>query len=716
MQMLSFENYQHHPTSEKLVEILCNKTQIDDPLYFRILVGYYFCLTASQMRCVIATPDRGDIPVNMFALNLAPSGFGKTLSCNLMEEEVLNQFRNRFLGETFPLLAEDNLPKLANKRAIRNQTDPDLELERVQREFEKTGAMIFSFDSGTSPAVKQLRHKLLMANAGSMNLIMDEVGANLTGNREVFDSYIELFDKGLIKQKLIKNTNDSVRNEEIIGKTPTNLLMFGVPNSLLDGSKTEEEFMGLLAMGYARRCFFGYAKDITKKKNLTPEQVFAMRTNPSNNQALEDISDTLENLADIINANKRLQISKDTYLKLIAYQLDCEERASKLPDHMEFRKHELANRNFKALKLAGAYAFIDDSPEVTEDHISHAIKLAEESGLAFERILNRDKPWVKLAKYVASVGRDITQADLAEELPFYKGTVSSKQEMMALAIAHGYKNNIIIKKTFIDGIEFLSGETLKPTDLSKIPVSYSTDIVAGYQNEYAPFDMLHKLTQKQGLHWVSHHLVDGYRAEDHVIAGFGMVVLDVENQINIKAVTTLLKNYKFLLYTTKRHTEQEPRFRIVLPTNYELKLDAKDFKEFMSNIFDWLPFDVDRATNQRARKWLSNDGQYVYNEGEVLDVLPFIPKTSKNEDRKSRLNSQQSMDNLERWVINNSGDGNRNNMLLRFAMILLDAGFGFDGIRQRVIALNDKMPDKLDEAEILSTIMITVGKTLATKQ
>ena len=78
-----------------------------------------------------------------------------------------------------------------------------------------------------------------------------------------------------------------------------------------------------------------------------------------------------------------------------------------------------------------------------------------------------------------------------------------------------------------------------------------------------------------------------------------------------------------------------------------------------------------------------------------------------------QLNSQQSMDNLERWVLNNSGDGNRNNMILRYAMILIDAGFDFEGVRSRVISLNDKMPDKLDESEILSTIMVTVAKTIA---
>ena len=704
---------EYNPTSEQLVQILCSKTQNSNPLFFRVLVGYYFSLVASMMRTTIATHDRGDIPVNMYALNLSTSGSGKGFSTNIMENHVINQFRGRFLEETFPILAEQNLPKLALKRANRKSTDPDEELIRVQKEFDLLGSLVFSFDSGTPAAVKQMRHKLLMADAGSVNLQIDEIGSNLIGNIDVLNTFLELFDMGIIKQKLVKNTTENVRSEEIAGRTPTNMLLFGTPAKLLNGSKTEEELYSMLETGYARRCFFGYSRASNKTIDMTPEEVYDQLTNQDSNQYLDDLSDRLEGLADIINVNKRLVMSKETSLTLIEYRLKCEKEAEQYPEHDEIKKAEISHRYFKALKLAGAYAFIDDSPELTETHLYQAIKLAEESGEAFNKLLTRDRAYVKLAKYLGSVKRDVTQADLTEDLPFYRGATSQKQEMLTLATAWGYKNNVIIKKSFSDGIEFLRGETLKETDIDKMVVSYSTDITTDFRNEYAPFDQLHKLTQAPGLHWVAHHLNGGYRNEENCIPGFNLVVIDVDGGVSMSTVKLLMKNYKYLIYTTKRHTEEENRFRLILPINYELTLDAKDYKEFMSNIFEWLPFEVDTATNQRARKWMSNDGHFEYNEGDVLDALPFIPKTSKNEERKELLNSQHSMDNLERWVINNTGDGNRNNMLLRFSMILVDAGFEFEPIRSRVIGLNDKMPDKLDEAEIMSTIMITVAKAIA---
>ena len=712
--MLTYKEMEYHPTAEKLVNILRDRTQRDDSLFFRIMVSYYFSIAAAQMRCNINMPN-GEIPVNMYALNLAPSGYGKTLSANLMEEEVLFRFRTRFLEETFPILADDNLPKLAVKRANRKGTDPDEELVRVVKEFENSGEMVFSFDSGSSPAVKQLRHKLLMANAGSMNLIIDEVSSNLSANQEAFGTFLEIFDKGLAKQKITKVSSDNKRSEEIIGKIPANLLMFGVPSRLLDGAKTEDELMAMFDQGYARRCFYGYVRAANKKSKRTAEEMVDAQANKANDIVIEELADRLENLADIINANKKLAISRETRILLNEYQLICETKAEQLPPHQEIMRSEMENRSFKVMKLAGAYAFIDDSPELTPAHVYNAIKLAEDSGEAFAQLLSRDKPWVKLAKYFASTKQEVTQADLAEDLPFYKGGSGHKTDMLNLAIAYGYKNNIIIKKSFADGIEFLRGETLQATDLSKMVISYSTDMTTDYRNEYAPFDQMHKLTQANGMHWVAHHLTGGYRNEENCIAGFNLVVIDVDGGVNLSTAKLLLKNYKFMVYTTKRHTEEENRFRIVFPINYTLELDAKDYKEFMSNIYSWLPFEVDLATNQRARKWLSHEGHYEYNEGDVLDVLPFIPKTSKNEERKTLHKSQQSMDNLERWTINNIGDGNRNNMLLRYAMILMDGGFDFEGIRSRVMSLNEKIADKLDEAEVMGTIMVSIMKALSKK-
>lgn len=710
--MKTVDEMAFHPASENLVKILCTHVNNQDPGFFRMQVAFYLAMCAATMRCSLKMIDGTSIPINMYAINLAPSGSGKGKSTSFIEEKVTDQFESNYTNNTWHVMAERNLPVLATKIAARNGTDPDRELERIQAEFKILGAPLLTFDSGTAPAIKQARDKLLMADSGSLSLIMDEVGANIASNMELLETYLELFDQGKVRRKLIKSTKDASRYEEFKGKTPCNMNMFGVPIKLLDGGKTEDDFYSLLSQGFARRSFFAYSRFHLREVKKTPEAIYQSMLAQATDTTIEDMSDWLGDLADPVHMHKSITIPKPVDLIFIEYRLQCEALADKLGEHDELRKNEISHRYFKAMKLAGAYAFYEGSPEMMEDHAYAAIKLAEYSGIAFKGILSRDRSYAKLAKYIADIDRPVTQADLVDDLPFYKGTNVYRQEMLQLATAYGYQNNILIKKAYEDGIEFIRGETLKRTDEDSIIVSYSTDLADNYIPETCKFEDLHRLTQKEGMHWCNHQFRDNHRKEDSAVSGFNIIVLDVDHGTNLSTAKLMLKDYKALFYTTKRHTDTDNRFRVVMPINYELSLDAKDYKEFMNNVYAWLPFDVDTATGQRARKWLSNPGEHFYQTGELLDVLPFIPKTSKNEDFKANILDHQGMDNLERWIISNTGDGNRNNMLLRFAMILVDAGYGFDDVLKRVTALNEKLPDKLLEDEIMTTVMVTAGKAI----
>ena len=708
-----------HPEVESVVDTLCQKTQNDNKQFFRVLVNYYFCKVASMMRCGIATHDRGLIPVNLYAINLAGSGFGKGYSTNILEEQIINEFRDKFVDKTFPSVALTSLTKLADKRAAKKGTDPNDELLKVEKEFEALGHLLFSFDSATPAAVKQMRHKLLMADAGSMNLEIDEIGSNFVGQIDALNVFLELFDVGKTKTKLVKSSLENARNEEIIGKTPTNLMLFGTPSKLLNGAKTEEEFMSMLEAGFARRCIFGFSRFGLAEKQLTPQQVYDMTTDTAAGQAIANLSAQLGQLADAINYGKEVQISKDVTLQLIEYKLICESKAAKMPEHDEIRKAEMAHRYFKALKIAGCYAFIDQSFDVTEDQLHNAIALVEESGKGFNALLARERNYVKLAQYISAVDGEVTHADLVEELPFYRGSNAQKSELLTLATAWGYRNNIIIKKQYMESIEFLSGESLKETDLDEMTVAYSDDIVTGYLNEVVPWDDLWELTQAQGYHWINHHVRNGYRKDDCCIQGFNMVVIDVDEDVSLDTAKMLMADYKFLLHTTKRHQALEDgiqygdRFRMVIPINYELKLEKDEFKEFMRNLYEWLPFKTDDKTGQRARKWMSHPGHYEYNEGEILDCLPFIPKTSKNEERKRVQVDLQNLEPLERWFVNNTGSGNRSNQLVKYALMLVDSGAQFDQVRDGVLALNDKLADKLSENEIHSTILVSAAQKIS---
>ncbi|HCJ6328424.1 DUF3987 domain-containing protein [Acinetobacter baumannii] len=717
MALRSVSEMEYHPISEKLVKVLQTKTQNTNPLFFRVLVSYYFGLVSAQMRAgVVGFMGKKPIPINVYAMNLSPSGSGKGHSSGVIETEVLNRFFETFREHTFPILAQQNLETLSIRRATRNGTDPSDELEKLNKEFNSLGALMISFSEATSPAIKQMRQKLLMANAGACNLQVDEIGVNLQATLEPLTTYLELYDKGLVKDKLVKSTSDNVRFEKIDGSTPANLLLFGSPQKLLDGGQTEQLLMELLEMGYARRCLFGYIRNASKQAGLTAEQLYDQLFNSSNEDYLEELSVHFEALADMVNINKQIRLPKDVCLLLLEYKLLCEQKSRDLNEAEAIRKSEMDHRYFKALKLAGAYAFIDMSPEITQSHLENAIKLVEESGKACEELLTPERNYVKVAKFLATTQTEVTLADLDAECPAYKGSRAVKDEIITMATAWGYKNNVIIKKSFVEGIQFLRGETLEETNLDEIIISYSRDMTEGYRNERVPFSKLPKLFTADGYHWINHHLKGGYRKEENSEQGFNAVVLDIDGTCQLGTAMLLLKDYKAIYYTTKRSTPECNRFRIVLPTNYILKLDHDDYREFYLNVLKALPFEGDESAAHRCKKWLSNVTEAVVTDGELFDVLPFIPKTSKNEERERKFQDLASLDNLERWVINNTGDGNRNVQLHKYARVLVDAGLDFNEITTKVTSLNDKLPGKLSETELSATIFKTVANEVFKKQ
>ncbi len=203
----------------------------------------------------------------------------------------------------------------------------------------------------------------------------------------------------------------------------------------------------------------------------------------------------------------------------------------------------------------------------------------------------------------------------------------------------------------------------------------------------------------------------GYRSSDYVIPGFNLAIIDVDGQISLDSANWLLKGYKYLTYTTKRHTPEKNRFRMIFPLSHKLHLNKEDYKEFMDNFFDWLPFKVDEQTGDYSRKWMTHPGMNVYHEGDLIDAQLFIPKTKKAEERRQILASQSDMDNVERWFLNKAKPGNRNNHLIRYGLMLVDSGLPEQDIHNRVVSFNNKLgTDKLNETENETTISRTLSK------
>lgn len=720
------ENTPHNTAMQELVDLLCHRTGQVNRDFFQAEVAYFLGLIPSSMRAKIRSPERGLLPVNIYSIGLATSGFGKGHSVNLLED-ALAGFREAYMKGTFGQVAETNLFNLAVDIAAAKGGDEAKELEALENDFKRQGHAPFIFDSGTGPAVKQLRYKLLLAGIGSINFQMDEMGSNLLGNNEVLNTLLELYDLGKIKAKLVKNTPDNERGLDIAGSTPSNVLMFGTSSKLFDGAKIEEEFYSFLATGYARRCFFGMGKSETKFAQINPEDVYKGLVSKNQSAILNRWQTFLTKFADPRFHDLELQVPEDVGIELISYRLQCEAMANEMPEHEEIRKAELSHRYFKSLKLAGVYAFLDESQDIQIRHLREAIKVAEESGASFQKLLKRERNFVRLAKYIATSPDNLTHADLVEDLPYYPTSTVARKEMMDLAMAWGVSNHVVITKNVVQQVEFFSGSTLEETDLNNLIFSMSDHFAYDYEPQTRSLEDLEKLFKAPGLHWCNHHFEGEHRSEDKVKPGFNMLVIDIDGHERdkddniiqrgprIEHVHDLLQDYTFATYTTKSHTDEEHRFRLILPTNYVLTLEKDDYKEFMDSFAMWLPFHSDTAANQRSRKWRTNDlGTIHINRGpQILDVLPFIPKTKANNEYVQNVVDLGNMDNLDRWFLNHMQVGGRNNTLLNYAMMLKDAGADYDTIEAKVVKLNTDSSSPLKKDEVYSTVLKSVAQKMS---
>ena len=114
---VNYKTFDFHEMQENLVDIMVKKTGKNERGYFRILVAYKFCEIASHMRTSVEYTG-SDVPVNLYGVNLAGSGFSKDFSMNLLDKRVFGKFRSKFEQETFKSVAELNLQTMADVRVV----------------------------------------------------------------------------------------------------------------------------------------------------------------------------------------------------------------------------------------------------------------------------------------------------------------------------------------------------------------------------------------------------------------------------------------------------------------------------------------------------------------------------------------------------------------------------------------------------------------------
>ena len=219
---------------------------------------------------------------------------------------------------------------------------------------------------------------------------------------------------------------------------------------------------------------------------------------------------------------------------------------------------------------------------------------------------------------------------------------------------------------------------------------------------------------KPNMAWCAHRFHYGIRRESHVIEGFNLVVLDVDGTATFDIARKALDGLAAFLHSTKRHGKDNlHRFRVVIPLNEILYLNRAAYRQFMHCIYDWIPFEVDRQTADRARRWMCNDSpgpDKFLMTGDFLNPASFLSpikkEATKTNTRKSShiARTPEDLEGLRNHLLARMHKGNRNNTLYRYGRAVLDSGIGRHFARGHILDLNNQHSNPLDMTELEATV------------
>ncbi|AUR93628.1 primase [Vibrio phage 1.188.A._10N.286.51.A6] len=710
-----------HPLVEQVCHGLSHKCNNPDLNFFRVSMTYYLGRVAAMMHMKVKTEFTDPQPLGIYAMNLAPSGYGKNHSKNLINNHVIKEFNTRFFNDVFYPSEEDGLEDMANMIHL---TQPSRDLDDIRSAlttyYRSLGGYSpnFSYDS-TVAGIRQMRDAAGIVGVGSLNLELDEVGANLVKASDILDIFLELYDAGLLSNKVLKNTGENARISlpmDLI--SPACALMFGTPDRLLDGRNTEKILLERLVEGFGRRCIFGFG-DETLRTEQDSAVLYDKLTNPSSHASFKKMSGMLAKLADASWKDANIEMPKDQALRYLDYQIHCNNLGEKMKKKTlnTILLTEVTHRPSKVLRVAALYAMLDSRKTMTTEDIDYAIALVELSGKALHRISTQDKPHVRLAKFLLKFKhREFNDVDLIEELTYYPSSPSQQNQMMDYAKTWGLKHNVVITTKYENGIAIHSAKAFEKTDTDKLTISYNLSGKRGdgYKNVRMPFSKLAELVLRPNGRYTNHHLQGGMRNDAAVIKGFNVLVIDMDDGTPIKYLKSVLEDYTYILHITKRHTSQHNRCRILIPMTHNVEVDDEVFKETLASIRDFFPFEMDASTIDRCRMWSSEPKgkKVITNAGKLFEILPHIPRTHKNQEMREQITELTAMqlDGLQRWVVIHADKLGRNNTLLRYAKALTDAGFNSHTITSHVSAMNKRLPSPLSQQELQQTIFKTIKK------
>ena len=587
-------------------------------------------LYASQFRINIRHWNDSIIPINSIMFCIAKSGASKDSS--------LKAARKCFLdGYT---ILDNHRKDSAIDRAIEKATEAGCDVPdkfAVYKDYYTAPNPLFVAISTPEGFIQHL-NDLSEDTIGAGYIFSGEVGAELATNANLTENIkiiSELYDEGSKEVKIIKareNQSKEVKN------LPVSALFIGSQDNILYDDAIKRKFKTEFTTKLARRSFFVFVHE-----DIVPTEYSSIKDMLRAERKIEDKAKTnREEVADYIKGlteflltrnEKFIEVSDEVRDLFSLYKKYNEAVAATIDSQFPISKLTRTHLQWKALKLSGALALIQDYDRIELDHYRAAVEFVElinDDVLYFEKELTKE-PYELFTDYVHMIAIDgkhemsLHALRKAGFIPTKGQSDTHMKELVKLANSYDQLGNYKLGK---DTVMF---EEIKKTDsilLSFLPCTGTKQQRAkkcntGFTCEELTFADLGEMLQGDYA-YSPFRFVNGVRGKENIDSGCKWLVLDIDtSEITDTEAHLLLSEINHYVVRTSDKTNPN-KFRVLIELDAEVNIPDIQWKAFMKLVTEDLGLIADGLPKSQIFFSYSDRNILSTTDGVPLETKPYL--------------------------------------------------------------------------------------------
>lgn len=533
--------------------------------------------------------------------------------------------------------------------------------------------------TSTWQALQKAAQTVTDMHAGSVNIVSDELGDSIMSMSEIFTKLKSTWDTGISEGQV--NVSNGGEAYFLVQDLCVNALLFGAPAPFELVPAKKDKLLEAYVSGMARRSFIYHNDKYKKSENRN----FDFEKKDS--AFYEELDKYIKELKYFINNTEKIHYPQNIRDKLLEYdaekELERERSSSPIAEDLGSPK--------KIEKLLGIIATLDLEDTINEEHLKFAIEFTEALDKTAEDTVEIKPAYMRIYN-------EIEKRSYAARTDIVKAikdvTIKDLDSQMILVQEHAnILGNSLIKKDY-DGIVKYKIEKLSSTNLDKVIISVNLDPSntqpQGFVRNTGTFKGLYKIVNSE-YRYSAGTFKNEYINDENYLQEQNLFIIDIDDGLTIKEAKQLFSQMTYLIATTRSHQKPKKkgnemvtcdRFRIILPTMSTFHLDYKRYSDMYMNVLNSLGIDeADKKCRNASRWYYGNpNGEYWYNEGQLLDIRSFIPDSAEHKEAAASVNKYETststaptsirVDAAIRWFLSNTTNGNRNDNLFLLAILL----------------------------------------------